>query len=107
MKPEGIIATAANMRYTGWLNHVSHYRLTQLVLVYGEWCRRGGGTHVDVQPQGRHRRGLAHRQHHEEQPRRQLHHVEGVIVGEQVGCQRLGVPWVREELVVVLTFLQK
>lgn len=62
-------------------------------------------AHVDVQTQRGHGGGFAKRQHHEEQTSQQLHHVEEVVVGEQVSCQRLCVPRVSEELVIVLPLL--
>ena len=65
----------------------------------------GSGTHIDVEAQRGHSRGLAQRQHHEQQAGQQLHHVEQVVVGEQVCCQGLGVARVGEKLVIVLAFL--
>lgn len=62
-------------------------------------------THVDVQTQRGHGGSFAKRQHHEEQTSQQLHHVEEVVVGEQVGCQCLGIPRMGEELIIVLSLL--
>lgn len=51
--------------------------------------------------------GLAQRQQQQEQGREQLHHVEEVVVDKEVGRQRSGILGVGEELVIVLTFLQR
>lgn len=62
-------------------------------------------THINIQAQRGHGRSLAQRQHHEQKAGQQLHHIEQVVVGKQVGRQRFGVSRVGEELVVVLTLL--
>lgn len=62
-------------------------------------------THVDIQPQRGNGGGFAERQHHEEETGQQLHHVEEVVVSEQVSCQGLCIPGVSEELIIVLPLL--
>ncbi len=62
-------------------------------------------THVDIQAQRGHGGSFTQRQHHQQQACQQLHHVEQVVVGKQVRCQRLWVSRMGEELVVVLSLL--
>lgn len=62
-------------------------------------------THVNIQTQRGHGRSLAQRQHHEQQARQQLHHVEQVVVGKQVRCQCFRVAGMSKELIIVLPLL--
>ena len=62
-------------------------------------------TNVNIQAQRGHGGSFTQRQHHQHQACQQLHHVEQVVVCKQVRCQGLRVPRVREELVIVLSFL--
>lgn len=61
--------------------------------------------YVNVQAQRGDGGSLAQRQQQQQQACEQLHHVEHVVVDEQVRCESFRVSRVSEELIVVLSFL--
>lgn len=63
-------------------------------------------TYINVQAEGGDSRSLREGQEHEQHCSQQLHHVEEMIMSEQVGAERLGTPRMGEKLVVILSLLK-
>ena len=63
-------------------------------------------TYIDAKAEHGNSRRLTEGEQQEQQRCDQLHDVEEMIVHKEVGSQRFGILGVREELVVVLSFLR-
>lgn len=97
---------ASSSRVAWTYRGIEHTVRTNGASKFTVWCVRVCVfAHVDVQAQRGYSGGFTQRQHHQQQACQQLHHVEQVVVGKQVRRQRLRVPRMGEEFVIVLSLL--